>query len=154
MSELRGLFDEEEWRSLQYTPFWVFQAIVGAKGSTEAAESAILETFLRNAQGIEEPLLAEVVASVAADLERVRGGVIADPRPVEDAFPEVRALLDRRVERERADEFKDALLGLAYAIANASGPGFLDLGDRVSKEESSAFIHLADLLGVPPREVG
>jgi len=144
---VRAQFTPEEWRLLQFAPFWVLSLVGAADGKINQREILALAGEMDGASSYTDPLVREVLASSAYDFTQIWDAYTQDRRSVEEGLADVVALLESRLSPERAREFKGALSGISYIVADASG-GFLGLGKRVSRVEGTAMAQLVQLLNL------
>jgi chorismate synthase len=135
----RESYTVEEWRTLQFAPLWVFTAVAGADRNIDQKEAGALAKELSEWAQFKEPLVQEVLLSVARDLANVMTQYRTDSRDVMAGLKDVADLLDRKAMQEQVKNFKGALLLIGRNIAQASGGGPLGLGDKVSAEEKTAL---------------
>jgi hypothetical protein len=70
MSE-QDRYTPEEWRTLQFAPFWMFSAVIGAYDRFDPRDFQVFSRCLETAALADGPLRREVLASVVADRERL-----------------------------------------------------------------------------------
>jgi len=70
VSERDG-YTPEEWRTLQFAPFWIFSAVIGAYDRFDPRDYRAFVHCLEAATMAEGRLGREVLASVVADRERL-----------------------------------------------------------------------------------
>ncbi|MBD2255300.1 NACHT and WD repeat domain-containing protein [Nostoc parmelioides] len=139
-------FTSEEWQTLQYAPLWVFSAVAHADGKVDDQEFSVLAKNISKASLYKIPLTRDVFASILGDFNNIMGQYGADSRDVSEGLRDVVEILDSKVSLEESENFKQALIFLGVEIANASGGGFLGLGNKMSNEEASALSIIAALL--------
>jgi len=130
--------------------FMMVSKIEGATGMDEAEENAFID-LLDNPATIENTLLCELLASIGPTWKHVLDAYNAQYRHnegyFEQAFSRVRSLVDRRLGKDEAQDFKVALAThLGGIIANASGRGEPGMG-RLSEDELQAITAIALWLG-------
>jgi hypothetical protein len=148
----RSSFTDEEWRLLQFAPFWVMTQVAHADGDLDAKEFMALAREMDDASRYKNRLARGVLESCAGEFEAIWNAYKEDPRKVDEGLRDVVQLLDRTLSPADAKGFKIALLGIGHWVADASG-GFFGLGDRVSREESQALAFIMELLGITPADV-
>lgn len=149
-------YNADETRRLERFPFYVFFLVAGADGNVDEKE---FERFVHRLIDFASKLGGENVGpgiELLANSERYFDSLHPEvKRMVTEGGPGVAitgitdavALLDSRLDADRALAFKKRMLTLGQEVAEASG-GFLGVGS-VSKTEQVALKHLAKLLGVP-----
>ncbi len=141
MSEQRE-FTRDEWRTLQFAPFWMFGAVVGAYSNFDSREFAAFVRSLEVAALAPGSLNREIMASVAMDVDRLAAEFAVDGRSIATGLCQVNAIL-RKVPSEEAEMFKGALMsGIAEGVARARGR----FGRLVSEEDAKDIELVAQLL--------
>ena len=131
-----------QWRTLQFGPLWVFHAVASADEKIDDQEVAALATELQEAELFKEPIVREVLTSVAGDLTNVMQLYKADTRTVVQGLQEIADILDQVATSEQAQNYKGAMLLIGRKVAEASG-GFLGLGSKISEKEKIALAGVA-----------
>lgn len=147
------LLSQEDYQTLQFSPFWVFSAIAQADGKVDKKEVAAFAKLVSEAELFTHPFVREVMKSISTDFNSTWVAYRSDSRAVAEALEEVAGILDANLDSQDAMHFKRALLGIAIQIAEASG-GILGLGQKASKEEKLTFAFIAIQLGVKLEELG
>ena len=141
MSE-RDRFTAEEWRTLQFAPFWVFSAVIGAYRRFDHRDYGAFVRCVDAAATGGGPLGREVLASVAAERERLAHAYGADERSIGVGLGHVAAVLAKAANDE-AELFKRALIEeIGEGVARARGR----FGTEMSKEDANALTLAAQLL--------
>jgi hypothetical protein len=152
------LFSPEEWKVLQFAVLDVFMMVSqidGPSGMDEAESNALID-LLENPSSTENLLVRELLASIAPTWKHVLDAYLSqyrfDPAYFEKAFARVKALVDGRLSKSEAQDFKVALaLHFGGIIANASGSGAAGMG-RISDTELQAMAAIAKWLGTDMSE--
>ena len=139
-------FASREWQTLQYAPLWVFSAVADVDGKVDDQEWSALFKEIAEASLYQVPLIRDVFTSISEDVNNILKRYGADSRDVSDGLRDVVEILDSKVSLEESVSFKHALIFLGVKIANASGGGFLGLGNKMTDEETSALSIIAALL--------
>ncbi len=150
---MHQLFSTEEWQVLQFAVLDVVMMVSqidGASGMDEAESNAFMD-LLENPASAENLLVQELLASIAPTWKHVLDAYQSqyrfDPAYFENAFSRVKALVDSRLSKSEAQDFKFALaMYLGGVIANASGSGATGMG-RISDTELKAMTVIAKWLG-------
>jgi len=138
----RDDFTPEEWRTLQFAPFWMFSGVVGAYRNFDALEYEAFSRSLDMALSAPGRLIHEVTASVAMDLGRLTEEYGADKRSIATGLCEVASIL-AKVPSDEADMFKGALVsGIGEGVAKARGR----FGRVMSQEDANNLDLVAQLL--------
>lgn len=149
----RQMFSADEWRVLEFAVVDVFMFVSQIEGTTgmDEAEMKAFMDLLENPSSVENPLVSELLASIAPTWQNVLDAYKAqyrfEPAYFEQAFSRARAVIDGKLGKSEAQDFKVALaLHFGGAIANASGPGAPGMGG-VSPTELKAMTVIAKWLG-------
>ena len=143
MSE-RDRYTPEEWRTLQFAPFWMFSAVVGAYNRFDPRDVGVFVRCLEVATLGEGRLRRELLESVLADRDRLATQFHADPRTIGVGLFQVDAVLGR-ADGDEAARFKDMLvLDVGEGVAMARGR----YGSEMSDDDANAVTLAAQLLGV------
>ena len=141
MSE-RAEFSPEEWRTLQFAPFWVFSAVIGAYRRFDRRDYGAFVRCVDTAAATGGRLGREVLASVVADRELLADAYAADGRSIGVGLAHVAAVLDKAGDDE-AELFKRVLIEeVGEGVARARGR----FGTEMSKEDANALTLAAQLL--------
>src|SRR6058998_2495130 len=105
----RDRFTPAEWRTLQFAPFWVFSAVIGAYRRFDPREYQAFVRCLEGAAAAPGRLSREVLASVVADPDRLAEAYGADDRTIGVGLFQVDALL-RKGAADEAERFKGVLV--------------------------------------------
>ena len=141
MSE-RDRFTAAEWRTLQFAPFWVFSAVIGAYRRFDHRDYGAFARSVDAAAATEGRLGREVLASVVADRDRLTVAYCVDGRSIGVGLGHVAAIL-RNADDDEAELFKRMLIAeVGEAVARARGR----FGTEMSKEDANALTLAAQLL--------
>ena len=140
----RDRYTPEEWRTLQFAPFWMFGAVVGAYNRFDPRDVQVFMRCLEVATLGEGRLRRELLESVLADRDRLAERFHADPRTIGVGLFQVDLVL-RRAGDDEAALFKDMLvLDVGEGVARARGR----YGTEMSEDDARAVALAAQLLGV------
>jgi hypothetical protein len=147
------LFSAKEWQALQFAVIDVFMMVSemeGPGGMDEAEQNALID-LLENPASIENPLLRELLVSIAPTWKHVLDAYdsqfLFSEAYFDGSFSRARAIVDSRLGRDEAQAFKVALsTHLGGIIANASGNAEPGMG-RLSDDEVQAITAIAIWLG-------
>jgi nucleoid-associated protein YgaU len=81
-------------------------------------------------------LVREVIADESKPAKALRDATLSD---AEEALEQISEILDKKVDRQEADDFRDFLVEVSESVAEAAGEGLLGMGEKVSKREASAL---------------
>jgi hypothetical protein len=139
----RDRFTDEEWRTLQLAPFWMFSAVVGAYDRFDPRDFQVFVRCMEAASLAGGWLRRELLASVVADPDQLAAEFRADPRTIGVGLFQVDAVLAKAGEAEAA-AFKDMLvLEIGEGVARARGR----YGTEMSDDDARAVGLAAQLLG-------
>jgi hypothetical protein len=141
MSE-QDRYTPEEWRTLQFAPFWMFSAVIGAYNRFDPRDHQAFFRCLEAAALADGRLRGEVLASVMADRERLAEQFRTEQRSIGVGLFQVDAVLGKAGPDEAA-RFKDMLvLDIGEGVARARGR----YGTEMSDDDAKAVALAAQLL--------
>jgi hypothetical protein len=141
MSE-QDRYTPEEWRTLQFAPFWMFSAVIGAYNRFDPRDHQAFFRCLEAAALADGRLRREVLASVLADRERLAERFRAEQRSIGVGLFQVDAVL-AKAGPDEAVRFKDMLvLDIGEGVARARGR----YGTEMSDDDAKAVALAAQLL--------
>jgi hypothetical protein len=150
----RNLFSAEEWKTLQFAHFWVFQAVAGSDNKIDTEEKIALDEIMKNGAKFANPLAREIMMGLEYNIDGINADFSADERTIEQGLIQVADLLMEKVQPEEALVFKKTLMAIGIYIGSASGKWF---ASNFSKEEVAAlkeagmYLHVSeDDLQKPP----
>ncbi len=134
-------------RTLTFGPLWMFSLVAGSDGAVDEREVDALARVVERARPSGGPLLDLVLSDLTHDGSRLLAEYTADGRGPEDGLRRIAAILDLNWPPEVRESFKNGILDIGHAVAEASG-GFLGLGDKTGRAEREALAAAAACLGV------
>jgi len=138
----RDGYTPEEWRTLQFAPFWIFSAVVGAYDRYDPRDFQAFVRCLEAATAAGGRLGREVLASVVADRDRLTRRFRGERRSIGVGLYQVDAVL-RKAGDDEADLFKGMLvLDIGEGVARARGR----YGTEMSEDDAKAVVLAAKLL--------
>ena len=138
-------YTPEEWRTLQFAPFWMFSAVVGAYSGFDPRDYQVFVRCLEAATLAGSDLGRELMASVLADRDRLAAQFREDRRSIGTGLFQVDAVLAGKAGPEEAARFKDLLvLEIGEGVARARGR----YGTEMSDDDARAVALAAQLLAV------
>lgn len=146
-------FNAEEWTTLVEAPLLAGMSVVAAeRGGTLKESIAVGRTYgeARQRHG-ESPLLDEIVASPPAmDPARLREGGGDIQQLATTRLHEASALIDTKASADEAHAYKQFVVTVAEAVANAHREGgFAGIGGKpVSDNEQAALDTIRSTLGL------
>jgi hypothetical protein len=143
MSE-QDRYTPDEWRTLQFAPFWMFSAVIGAYNRFDPRDFQVFVGCLEAATLADGRLRREVLASVVADRDRLAEQFHRERRSIGVGLFQVDAVL-AKADADEAARFKDMLvLDIGEGVARARGR----YGTEMSDEDAKAVALAAQLLAV------
>jgi hypothetical protein len=138
----RDAYTPEEWRTLQFAPFWVFSAVIGAYDRYDPRDYQAFVRCLEAAVMAEGRLGQQVLESVVADRDRLTRQFSSEPRSIAVGLLQVDGVL-RKAGDDEADRFKGMLvLDIGEGLARARGR----YGTEMSDEDAKSVMLAAKLL--------
>jgi hypothetical protein len=143
MSE-QDRYTPDEWRTLQFAPFWIFSAVIGAYNRFDPRDFQVFVRCLEAATLADGRLRRELLESVVADRERLAEQFRREQRSIGVGLFQVDAVLSKAGADEAA-RFKDMLvLDIGEGVARARGR----YGTEMSEDDAKAVALAAQLLAV------
>jgi hypothetical protein len=137
-------YTPDEWRTLQFAPFWMFSAVVGAYNRFDPRDFQVFVRCLEAASLAEGRLGRELLESVVADRDRLAEQFRTEPRSIGVGLFQVDLVLSKAAGDEAA-RFKDMLvLEIGEGVARARGR----YGTEMSDDDAKAVALAAQLLAV------
>jgi hypothetical protein len=140
-------FSPEEWRTLQFAPFWVLCVLLGRYRDFDELDLAAFSSAVQSAVTGHGRLTHDVLESVAADLDMVRLRFELDSRSIVKGLYDVTVIL-RRTPPEQAELFKEALIsevGAGVARARGRYGRVISEDDERTLALTTAFLSAEDL---------
>jgi hypothetical protein len=135
-------YTPDEWRTLQFAPFWIFSAVIGAYNRFDPRDYQVFVRCLETATMAAGRLRREVLASVMADHDRLAEQFRGEPRSIGVGLFQVDLVLGKAGDDE-AVRFKDMLvLDIGEGVARARGR----YGTEMSDQDAKSLILVAQLL--------
>lgn len=135
-------FSDEEWKALQFGPFWAFMAVAAQDGHLDEAEKNAFVAAMGDTPEMHGWLSKQVMESVASDETAVFASWQDDDRSPADGFAAIRQAL-AKVDADEANRYKGMLVWLAVNVANSAG-GWV--GGSVSGSERRGIEQVAQML--------
>ena len=135
-------YSDEEWRTLEYGPYWAFMSVAAQDGKLDENEKHAFSDAVADPGEMNGALGREVLASIAADDAAVFAAWEADDRSPADGFAAITKIL-AKADADEANRYKGTLIWLAVRVADASGSW---LGGTVSHKERGAIETVATML--------
>lgn len=136
---IKSRFAKEEWQMIADAPEWIFAALAAADGNvaltTKAKESKAFKKVVKN-YSTTSNLVQDVVVDKTKTSREVKGATLSD---AEQALEEINNLLESKLSRREADQYRKFLISVADSVAEAAGEGALGLGQKISKKEAKAL---------------
>jgi uncharacterized tellurite resistance protein B-like protein len=143
-------YTPEEWRTFQFSPLWVFNAVAGADNKIDKKEAKALDSVVANSGKFFNDLAREIFMEIQKDFEHIKVDFEKETRSVEAGLQEVAQLVEAKVNPEIALNFKKTLIAIGVLIGHSSG-GFF--GSKLSEEEIAQVERVGELLNVSVKEL-
>lgn len=141
MSE-RDNYTPDEWRTLQFAPFWIFSAVIGAYNRFDPRDYQVFVRCLEAAAMAGGRLRRELLASVMADHDRLAEQFRGEQRSIGVGLFQVDRVL-RKSGDEEAARFKGMLvLDIGEGLARGRGR----YGTEMSDQDAKSLVLAAQLL--------
>ena len=134
--DYKKIFSKDEWKTLQFSIFWVFNTVAQADGKIDKKELDALSHLMKNSSAIINELARDIITTIEIDFLKIKEEFDNDKREIIDGLREVSDLLNSKVNLATVVNFKKTLIAIGFYIANASGKW---LGNKVSSEENIAI---------------
>lgn len=144
-------FTDEEWRTLQFAPFWAFQGAGGMDSGIDERERQAFFDFVRSGPKLPDGVASDVMASIASDLDGISQAWDADPRSLPDGLDQTAVLLAKLPFAE-ARTFAAVLMVIALNVARASGGGGLFSRGPIGIMERGALSGMAQRFKITAEE--
>ncbi|MFH1051587.1 MAG: hypothetical protein V1779_11760 [bacterium] len=136
----KELFSEEEWKTLEFSIIWMFQAVAGADKNIDTDELKALAVLKEKSEKFDCDLLKELIPSFHFDLDTIADYFTVDHRSIKTGLREIADIIDNNLSAEQAMLFKKSLLAIGMFIAYASGDV---LSSKMSNDELQLLVELA-----------
>ncbi len=147
----RDLFNVDEWKTLQFGHFWVFEAVASADNKIDTEEKIALEDIMKSGDKIANPLMREIMLGLEFNIDKINAEFKTDHRKYTEGLKEIKALLDKSgIDRGVILGFMKTLLAIGVFIGQASGRWF---SSKFSKEEIEVVKNIGLILGVSEEEI-
>jgi hypothetical protein len=140
----RDAFTPEQWRTLEFAPFWVLSVLVGAYDRWDPRDYQAFMRCLEVAAMTEDRLVREVVASILADPEGLLRAFRADQRTIAVGFVQVSTVLDRVVPAQAAGFKATVHAEIGEGLARARGR----YGSEISDDDAKTLTLAAAMLSL------
>jgi hypothetical protein len=135
-------FTPEEWQTLQFAPFWIFSAILGAYRNFDPLEYEAFWRSLDEASSAPGLLTQEIITSVMMEGGQLTEKYQTDSRTIARGLCAVAAILGKAPVDE-ADMFKDTLISrVGVGVAKARGR----FGRVMSKDDEKTLELISQFL--------
>lgn len=141
------IFSNEEIDLIKSSFEYVFNHIAGVDDKIDKKENAAYFTFVQNAKNLESNLAKEILTNFDIELIRSKTNHKKSNR---ENLKQIAKLIENRLEREEAVEFKKTLIAFGYYIASASG-SFFD--HKVSHDEDDALNEIGFAVGISASDI-
>lgn len=143
---IQSKFTEEEWQLIKDGPEWVFAALAAADGNvaimTKTKEAKAFKDILNKYSGA-SPLVSAVREDKSKPSKEIRNATLSD---AEQALQKTSKILDAKLSRTDADQYRAFLTSVADSVAEAAGEGAFGAGKKISKKEQGAIDKIKEAL--------
>jgi hypothetical protein len=146
---LKELYSEEQWKTLQLSFAWVFDFISGTDKKIDKKETEAMIKIINSGKTFKSQLANEVLSSVS-DFDNLQSLKISDVRKHKVGLKEAGALIESKLDRKDAVEFKKALVACGYFLADSSGSLF---NHNVSHDEMDALNEIGFTLNISVKDL-
>jgi tellurite resistance protein len=94
--DFKKIFNETEWKILQFSIFWVFNAVAKADGRIDNKEQDALSKLMNNSSAIINELTRDIITTIENDFKIIYSEFEKDNRGVIDGMREVSDLLNAK----------------------------------------------------------
>lgn len=134
------MFSNEEWKTLEFSIIWMFQAIAGADKNIDTDELNALAVLKDKTSKFECDIMKELVPSLHVDINTISDYFEDDQKNIRIGLREVADIVDTNLSAEQSLLFKKSLLAIGMFIAYASGDV---LSSKMSNDELQLLVELA-----------
>jgi len=147
----RDLFSTEEWKTLQFAHFWVFDAVASVDKKIDTEEKIALDDIMKSGDKLMNPLMREIMLGLEYNIDRINADFKTDTRNFREGLSEVKELLEKKgIDKDIALGFKKTLLAIGIYIGQASGKWF---SAKFSKDEIEVVKNIGMILGVTEEQI-
>jgi nucleoid-associated protein YgaU len=143
---IKSKFTEQEWQLIKDGPEWVFAALAAADGNvaimTKTKEAKAFKDVL-NKYSKTNPLISEVREDKTKFSKEIKNATLSD---AEQALQKINQILDAKLSRSEADQYRAFLASVADSVAEAAGEGAFGAGKKISKKEQGAIDKIKEAL--------
>ena len=143
---VKSKFTNEEWQLIKDGPEWIFAALAAADGNvaimTKTKESRAFKKLQKDYETTSS-LVNEVLGDKGKTSKEVKNATLSD---AEQALEKINELLDAKLDRSEADQYRTFLNSVANSVADAAGEGAFGIGKNISKKEEKALAKIKDAL--------
>jgi len=143
---IKSKLTSEEWQLVKDGPDWIFAALAAADGNvailTSTKESRAFKDVLNN-YSTTSPLVKEVQDDKTKAAKEIKNATLSD---AEQALEKINKILDEKLSRTEADQYRNFLTSVANSVAEAAGEGAFGIGKKISKKEEKALAKIKDAL--------
>ena len=149
---MKERFSSEEWESLKILPVAVFVMVAGADGNVDQKEILEFATQIGKGGMLKDELHRELIVDISGNLKEVLQKV-GNPQAAKNLVEETKGILKAKLSADEYQRFIGSLIISGVRVANASGGGFLGMGDKISKEEKTVLAAIAIAWDLDPQSI-
>lgn len=126
---------------------YVFKHIADSDDKVDKKENAAFVDFIKRSKNLTSNAAIEILSNY--DIEKVRS-IATNSLSTKENLKKVALIVDAKLDREEAVEFKKSLIAFGYYVANSSG-SFFD--HKVSHDEEDALNEIGFAIGLSVKDV-
>lgn len=144
------VFTNDEWIKLKLSIPVIFYAIADADSKVDKKEKIAMKIILDNADAFDSDLMKELIASIKEEPEELLENYKKADVSVKEALKSIDRILNYKLERKEAMDFKKTLIAIGTYIGDSSGKF---LHNKLSREEEEVLYRVGKYLDVPVKEL-
>lgn len=143
-------FEQDEWEYLQMSIPIIFHAIADADNKIDKREKNAMQIILDNAGAFDSELMNELLESIKKTPDELLDEYSKKELTYKDGLKHINRLLDYKLDRKEAMDFKKTLIAIGTYIGDSSGKF---LHRKLSQVEEDALHKAGKYLDVPVKEL-
>jgi uncharacterized tellurite resistance protein B-like protein len=143
-------FTPDEWEYLQLSIPIIFHAIASADNKIDKKEKNAMKIILDNSGAFDSELMNELLESIKIEPDELLQNFEQKAVSYKDGLKHINRLLDYKLERKEAMDFKKTLIAIGTYIGDSSGKF---LHRKLSQDEEDTLQKVGKYLDVPVKEL-
>ncbi len=140
-------FSQDDINKLNQAPFLIFFLVSAADGKIDKKEVVEFSKMLGRPEVLQNPHLRSIIQNVQDKVPEILMDMLTRKLNYIAELEALRAIAEKNLSADEANNFKIALFLLGKTIAEASG-GLFSFGSKISKDEKAALTAVALCLGI------